>query len=256
MPSLAQPPFTLRAALWVRRSSAAVELKASMSEEEAAGAPDAPSEALPEPASALSSVDPDCIAWIKSKVHLPTDASGSALTWQSEHDEVIAEFCASVSTRRLFVFNDEALGGLQLQLSVPQVPADGNFGQQEIMYFLKPEKTVLNIDNLAKTVQYGSVHGPPTQSLLRLMNGVFVPLCLKDQSWPDTIKKEFSGQLHRFMASLTETAWDQRNKTILYIPSEDLEIIGIEAAAKQKDLVQRLETTLIHWTRQARAHSP
>ena len=224
-----------------------------MSEDEAVGAPAEASEAvevLPDAPSALGSVDPDCIAWIKSKVHLPLEEGTSELAWQSEHDEVIAEFCASSATRRLFVYNDAALGGLTLQLAVPQVPADGNFGSQEIMYFLKPEKTVLTIDNLSKSVQYGSVHGPPTQSLLRLMSGVFVPLCLKDQSWPDTIKKEFSGQLHRFMASLTETAWDQRNKTILYIPSEDLEEIGIEAAAKQKDLVQRLETTLIHWTRQ------
>ena len=54
--------------------------------------------------------------------------------------------------------------------------------------------------------------------------------------------------MHRFMASLTETAWDQRGTTTLYIPSEDLD--NSELAAKQKDLVQRLESTLIHWTRQ------
>ena len=37
-------------------------------------------------------------------------------------------------------------------------------------------------------------------------------------------------------------------KTMLYIPMEP--IGTAEAAAKQKDLVQRLESTLIHWTRQ------
>ena len=138
-----------------------------MSEDEAVGAPAEASEAvevLPDAPSALGSVDPDCIAWIKSKVHLPLEEGTSELAWQSEHDEVIAEFCASSATRRLFVYNDAALGGLTLQLAVPQVPADGNFGSQEIMYFLKPEKTVLTIDNLSKSVQYGSVHGPPTQS--------------------------------------------------------------------------------------------
>ena len=210
-------------------------------EEASVGAAVQPVEVVAEPA--LSQIDPECIAWIKAKVHLPIED----IKFQAEHDETIAEFCASVSTRRLFVFYDETLGGLTLQLGVPQVSADGTVSQ-EIMYFLKPEKLVLSPENLSKSVQYGSVHGPPTQSLLRLMTGVFVPLCLKDQSWPDTIKKEFSGQMHRFMASLTETAWDQQNKTILYIPSEDLE--SIELAAKQKDLVQRLETTLIHWTRQ------
>eukprot|EP00966_Prymnesium_polylepis_P244967 5666329-Prymnesium_polylepis.1 len=50
------------------------------------------------------------------------------------------------------------------------------------------------------------------------------------------------------MASLTETAWDQRGTTTLYIPMES--IGAAEEAAKQKDLVQRLESTLIHWTRQ------
>ena len=56
--------------------------------------------------------------------------------------------------------------------------------------------------------------------------------------------------MHKFMASLTETAWDAKGKATLYIP---METIGApEVAAKQKDLVQRLESTLIHWTRQIR----
>eukprot|EP00967_Tisochrysis_lutea_P020985 scaffold23830_cov28-Tisochrysis_lutea.AAC.2 len=50
------------------------------------------------------------------------------------------------------------------------------------------------------------------------------------------------------MASLTETAWDARGKTVLYIPHED--VADPETSAKQKDLVQRLNSTLIHWTRQ------
>lgn len=39
-----------------------------------------------------------------------------------------------------------------------------------------------------------------------------------------------------------------RGKTILYIPQEQLG--DPKQAAKQKDLVQRLESTVIHWTRQ------
>ena len=99
------------------------------------------------------------------------------------------------------------------------------------MYFLKPE-VILNAETISKVVQHGTVHGSPAGALLRLMTSVMVPRCLKDQSWPDTIKKEFTGQLHRFMASLTETAWDQRGTTTLYIPAEDLD--NIEAAAKQE----------------------
>ena len=118
----------------------------------------------------------------------------------------------------------------------------------DVAYMLKPAGVILLPDNIKKSVQLGCVRGSAVGSLLRVMSGVYVPLCLNDQSWPDTIKKDFSGQLHKFMASLTETAWDQRGTTTLYIPMES--IGGAEEAAKQKDLVQRLESTLIHWTRQ------
>jgi dynein heavy chain len=71
---------------------------------------------------------------------------------------------------------------------------------------------------------------------------------LKNNNWPDSIKKDFTGQLHKFMASLTETTNQAQGKTVLYVPSES--ITHYEEAAKDKDLVQRLESTAIHWTRQ------
>ena len=135
---------------------------------------------------------------------------------------------------------------------------------EHLQYFLKPE-TVLTSENIAQVVQFGTVQGAPVYALLRLITSVYVPRCLGDTSWPDTIKKEFTSQMHRFMASLTECAWDQRGTTRLYIPSEegmdtpDTTRLYIpseegldtpEVAAKQKELVQRLESTLIHWTRQ------
>ena len=43
-------------------------------------------------------------------------------------------------------------------------------------------------------------------------------------------------------------AHQAKGKTALYIPGED--ISDVKAAAKDKDLVQRLESTVIHWTRQ------
>ena len=52
--------------------------------------------------------------------------------------------------------------------------------------------------------------------------------------------------LHKFMAFLNETTHAARGQTFLYIPDEDLS--DIEAASKDKDLLQRLESTMIHWT--------
>ena len=43
------------------------------------------------------------------------------------------------------------------------------------------------------------------------------------------------------MASLTEMSFQAKGITVLYIPAEDLD--DIDQAAKDKDLIQRLEGT-------------
>ncbi len=54
------------------------------------------------------------------------------------------------------------------------------------------------------------------------------------------IKNDFSGHLHRFMASLTDARHKMQGKTVLYIPNEN-NSFTVEQAAKSKDYVQRLE---------------
>ena len=72
------------------------------------------------------------------------------------------------------------------------------------------------------------------------------------------MKKEFSGQLHKFLASLTEATNQSVGKTVLYLP--DLTAAGDAAEEAEggqrtrkkmdKDFIQLLESTVIHWTRQ------
>ena len=50
------------------------------------------------------------------------------------------------------------------------------------------------------------------------------------------------------MATLTEYSFSQEGITELYIPNEDL--VNIEQASHDKDLLQRLEAILLHWQRQ------
>lgn len=57
------------------------------------------------------------------------------------------------------------------------------------------------------------------------------------------IKNDFSAQLHRFLATLTDTRWKLEGKTVLYITTEGMKL-SVEEAAKNKDLVQRLESML------------
>jgi dynein heavy chain len=49
------------------------------------------------------------------------------------------------------------------------------------------------------------------------------------------------------MAFLNVSTYEAKGQTYLYIPEEEL--ADEEAAAKDKDLLQRLESTVIQWTR-------
>jgi len=80
------------------------------------------------------------------------------------------------------------------------------------------------------------------------MDSTYLPAFRKEEGWPDAVKKEFIAHLHKFMATFVECSQKEKNITELYIPQEDLS--DWQEAAKDKDLIQRLESTLIHWTRQ------
>ena len=48
---------------------------------------------------------------------------------------------------------------------------------------------------------------------------------------------------------VTETYYKRKAVTVLYVPNEDLRAKPMEQMVKDKELVQRIESTLIHWTR-------
>ena len=104
--------------------------------------------------------------------------------------------------------------------------------------------TDLNPDNFFKVVQYGTVSGGQIESLLRIMTGIYAPTFFENTSWPDSIKNDFSAQLHKFLASLTDTRWKMDGKTVRYVPNEGMKMED-ESAAKDKELVQRLESEWI-----------
>lgn len=86
--------------------------------------------------------------------------------------------------------------------------------------------------------------------LLRLMGCVYLPQVAHSGSWPDAVRKDFLSYTHRFMSSLTEAVHEAQGRTVLYMPAEELTCLSTNEAARDKHLVQRLETTLMYWTRQ------
>lgn len=145
-------------------------------------------------------------AWLRERITVRG-------TWTKEHDAAVSAFL-SPAGRRLLAYTDAVLG-LCVTPALPQEVTE------EIQYFVKRTAGSVDATNIARDVVVGSVRGGSLNSLLRLMSSVISPLCLAERTWPATIKKEFSGQLHRFMASLTEESWEARGQTVLYIPPED-----------------------------------
>ena len=92
------------------------------------------------------------------------------------------------------------------------------------------------------------VETEPLDDLLTRMNADYLNKFLGENDWPEGVKKDFTAAIHLFMATVTEQSNLQKGKTYLYIPNEDLN--DVDTASQDKDLLQRLETTVIFWTRQ------
>nr|XP_021503796.1 dynein heavy chain 2, axonemal [Meriones unguiculatus] len=163
-------------------------------------------------------------------------------TWTTEHDAVLERFAQDPSEPVLTIFVDP-ICGLKLELGMPVQTQD------QIVYFIRQTPVPITPDNFAATVQFGTVRGAYIPALLRLLTGVYVPQIFVNTTWPESIRNHFVSHLHRFLACLTDTRYKLEGHTVLYIPAEAMDM-NPEVVVKDKELVQRLETSMIHWTRQ------
>jgi len=120
---------------------------------------------------------------------------------------------------------------------------------KEFCYFFKREADqAITSSNLNEQVLFGCSRGPLLDSLLSQMNNIYVPVALADHGWPDNVRKEFTSQVQNFMLTVTAMTHQGKGSTVLYIPQDNF--ANLEAASKDKDIVQRLKVALIHWHRQ------
>lgn len=163
-----------------------------------------------------------------------------------EHGREVVDFANSRKECSLFAFFD-ANGNLQVQKQAPHL------GQQrgKVAYFARPATMhALEANELDERVSFGLVNENVMECMLLTLGNVYVPQLLSSQEWPESVKKDFTSQLHKFMANLTENAYEAKNQTVLYKPKE--EISDPKEAAKDWEFVKELESTVIHWTRQVK----
>ena len=156
---------------------------------------------------------------------------------------MVSYFLTAPEAQRLIGYMDSSdnLVFITPYMSFPVQP-------RQYVYFLRNTSTPVTPQTIRSAIRFGLINGGSLESLHRLMHGVFLPSVSNTTTWPDGIKTEFIGQIHRFMASLTETTYQAKGKTVLYLPRETQALN--DSAAQNKDLVQHLESTVIHWTRQ------
>ncbi|XP_073510575.1 dynein axonemal heavy chain 2 isoform X2 [Phyllobates terribilis] len=162
--------------------------------------------------------------------------------WTAELDGALDRFAADITQETLSVYFDPH-SGLHVE---PNMPAQN---VEQLIYFIRKDRVPLTPENLDETLQFGSVRGSYIVTLLRLMNGIYAPYIFSDNSWPESIRNDFLAQVHRFLAALTDTRYKLQGHTVLYIPIEAMQLKA-EEAVNDKELVQRLETAMVHWTRQ------
>uniref|UniRef100_F7HBY3 Dynein axonemal heavy chain 2 n=1 Tax=Macaca mulatta TaxID=9544 RepID=F7HBY3_MACMU len=178
----------------------------------------------------------------------PLFLSRAALTgladavWTQEHDAILEHFAQDPTESILTIFIDPCFG-LKLDLGMPVQT------QNQLVYFIRQAPVPITWENFEATVQFGTVRGPYIPALLRLVSGVFAPQIFANTTWPESIRNHFASHLHKFLACLTDTRYKLEGHTVLYIPAEAMNMKP-EVVVKDKELVQRLETSMIHWTRQ------
>ena len=162
--------------------------------------------------------------------------------WTREHDTLVREFFTHPSERVLTMAIDNNNNNLVCSFGIK------DYGTEHIVYFLRKSDSPVTLANYWQEIDYGRISSEALPELQQTMRGYFIPT-MKKVDLPDSLKKDFTSHVHKFMASLNDTIYQQQGKTVLYIPQEDLGE-NLSDLSKDKDLTQRLETTMIHWTRQ------
>ncbi len=191
-----------------------------------------------------------CIQWIERRIDLSKTLK-QALSEESR--AVIAAFFSEPVDSALYAYMDKDTCSVLVR-NIPPVMSD-----TPVQYFFKDSDAPLwnnaqgagvpEVQLLPQSIFFGYLR---TANLVEDLTSLVGQLCLpevrKNKTWPASLSKDLVSSLERFMGNMTDMQNLADGKTILYVPNDDLSLPG--ACAKDKDLCQRLEASVIHWTRQ------
>lgn len=111
-----------------------------------------------------------------------------------DHRILIRDFLTKSDCKRILIYYSTA-SDLLVSISLP------NISPQSMNYFLKVEmgQEVLSLNNFARKVHFGVLGSDTLQSLHKVMSHLYVPIFLGNTKWPDSVRKDFNNQIHKFM---------------------------------------------------------
>eukprot|EP00397_Hematodinium_sp_SG-2012_P016516 GEMP01016853.1.p1 GENE.GEMP01016853.1~~GEMP01016853.1.p1 ORF type:complete len:845 (+),score=176.16 GEMP01016853.1:246-2780(+) len=201
----------------------------------------------------------DLVAWSVARIQLNIQRDEHIT---DEHQSDILAWFSDETMKGLFFWMTE--GALTIQQTkrytnkdeeeerIPDAIRKGTV--REFCYFLKRERVVVNLENASEMVSFGCCRGDMIELFLTTMTNAYVPLSMVDYGWPENVRKEITSQTQKFMATVTEMSNQAKGMTVLYIPLDDEDAFSSDpakgAGASDRNVVPRLEASLIHWTRQ------
>ena len=188
----------------------------------------------------------ELIAWVNKKLTL----LDTPVTWNEEANISVLEFLTGTGSKTLSIIKNESTeSSSNATYSLLCDPSGKTVAQKNLCAYFLRSGNELTIDTINTEVQYGSVGttGLNLTSFERMMKGLVDKQVSQNESLTVGAQNDLSGHYHRCMATLTDTIHHIR-KTVLYCP--DFPFNNPSEAALNKDLVQIMESVVIHWTRQ------
>ena len=123
--------------------------------------------------------------------------------------------------------------------------------KKKMIYFIKPRQVVLTADNCSTEVICGDLSPGILPQLHGATADIYLPLLTNPhnvQGLPEVVISDLMESFHRLVGSIYVTIGHTKGETLLPLPP--LEVAAADRAAKDKDRVHALETSVVTWTKQ------
>ena len=163
----------------------------------------------------------------------------------ADNKKCIAEFAESERSNVLYFSGDN----IKASLSTPNVL------KGKMLYFLKPQGSKINRENVATELRCGEMSNETLLNLEKVLQEVYVPVLTNpanQDGWGEVMAKNVTDGIHTFLANVSITLANTKGETSLPMPPMQ-NFFAPHPPSQNKDKIHLLENAIIIWTKQMKA---